>query len=310
MTGENNLRNTYDRANAVCVTYNSASTIEEMLLGLNRQGSSVASLVVMDNGSTDDTIERVKAVAPSVAFAVHTVSGSNVGFGRGINAAAKDERLDQSLPLLVINPDLRLSDEVLPTMLAELERNAKAGIVTAPLVREDGLPDTASARRLPTFGASVVYSVLGKRTPKLLRYNSKTADPDVNNADPAQARIIEATTGALMLISPKFRSPSSGVFDEDYWMYGEDLQLCRDAIREGFATVMTAAQSSLHYKGVSSGWPRSWRSNKAFHDALFIYYKKNLSISPALDPLVWAAVQLRLLLSAGLGMMKSRLSAS
>lgn len=310
MTTKDEPRNDSDRVNAVCVTYNSTSTIEEMMLGLDRQGPCLNSLVVMDNGSNDDTIERIRRFESTVSYPVHVIRGSNVGFARGINAAVMSGILDPTLPILVINPDLRLSDEVLGAMLTELSLNPAAGIVTAPLILDDGLPDTASVRSLPTLGASVIYSILGKRTPKAFKYNSKTDQATTIKPNDKEARVIEATTGALMLVNPKFRSARSGIFDEDYWMYGEDLQLCRDAINEGFATVMTATRSSLHYKGVSSGWPRSWKSNRAFHNALFVYYKKNLSASPALDPFVWTAVQLRFILSAGLGVIKSRLSPS
>jgi GT2 family glycosyltransferase len=163
-------------------------------------------------------------------------------------------------------------------MLDVLSSFPDAAVVTVPLVESDGSPDTASRRRLPTLGASVLYSVLGRLTPSALRYNRRENEsaPTLQTAGGIPVNALQATTGAVMLVPADFRQLDEGIFDRDYWMYGEDLQLCADAAAAGRQVLIAEVPPSVHVKGVSSGRPRSRRSNRAFHDAMLSYAQKNL----------------------------------
>ena len=262
------------------------------MASLAAQSQSVRSLVITDNGSSDATVSRVTAIARSMPFPVGIVKSSNVGFAAGVLAAGQHSLVDASLPTLCINPDLELAAGALPAMLSCLYSDDRVGVVTAPLVGIDGEPDSASVRKLPKSGTASVYAVLGRLTPKRLRYNNLGMQEGTHSG-PISSYAIEATTGALMLVNPSFRSADVGLFDTQYWMYGEDLQLCEDARVLGWKIMIAGVAPSLHIKGVSSGWPRSARSNKAFHDALRMYYDKNLSKGGMTDHLVHAGILVR-----------------
>lgn len=288
----------FKQVSVVMVTYNNARTIEAVLDGLAEQGNEILSeVVVVDNGSRDGTADIVRGLSNSYAWPLVLVQSANVGFAAGILAGTQHFS-GASLPTLCLNPDLVLAPGTLNGMLDALNKVENAGIVTAPLVTSDGVADSASVRKLPKLGTAAVYAALGKFTPTSLRYNGHSAKfvGEHNSAAP-----VEATTGALMLVHPQFRNPSHGIFDTDYWMYGEDLQLCRDAAEEGWVVLMTATAPSLHIKGVSSGWPRSLKSNIAFHRAMYQYYQKNLAKTPLLTVAVYLAVNARLMVSVGLG---------
>lgn len=287
------------RANVITVTYNNESTIEGLLLSLKNQGDAVAHVVVVDNGSRDSTAARVEGFAHSSPFPMTLLRNSNEGFARGYLRGGALQALDEAIPTLCVNPDLQLSRGVLTSMLHALAV-PRVGIVTAPLVDLSGRADSASVRTLPSFGGSAIYATLGKFTPERWRYNRPAVHAATGwEVAPGGVRFrrIEATTGALMLVSPNFRRASEGIFDTDYWMYGEDLQLCLDASRAELSVVMIDAPNSIHLKGVSSGWPRSWRSDKEFHRAMTIYYSKNLSKGSFSNSLVAWAVTVRMLLS-------------
>jgi N-acetylglucosaminyl-diphospho-decaprenol L-rhamnosyltransferase len=269
------------QANVFCVTFNNASTIEALMRSIARQAPSVACLVITDNGSSDNTLDIVRAVTDELPFPVAVIASRNVGFSRGVRLAGESECVKGWLPTLCVNPDLVLEPAVLSNMLALMANDTKTGVVTAPLVGKDGLPDSASIRTLPTLGMASVYAILGRLTPRKWRYNQHSP-VFVDTTNPASSgrargRVIEATTGALMLVNPHFRDARMGIFDTSYWMYGEDLQLCLDARAEQWKVVMMDFPPSLHIKGVSSGWPRSPTSNRAFHDAMRIYFDKNLA---------------------------------
>lgn len=267
----------------VTVTHNSASTIEAYFAGIAGCAGQIARVTIVDNASTDDTVERVRAAAAAASVPVEVIENENTGFAGGYSAASRSA-IPRGLPVLCLNPDVALAEGAVAAMVDVLASFPDAAVITTPLVESDGSPDTASRRRLPTLGASMVYAVLGSLTPATLRYNSREdVVPALRSAGGVPVSELQATTGAMMLVSADFRTLDSGIFDLDYWMYGEDLQLCADAAAIGRRVMIAEVEPSVHVKGVSSGRPRSHQSNRAFHDAMFRYARKNLVHSiPAL----------------------------
>lgn len=292
-------------ANVVCVSYNNRETITQLLDSLLVEAKHIAEVVIHDNGSSDTTVELARAWRDAnPGLQLHVVESSNVGFSSGVYGGSQKFQ-DTNLPTLCLNPDAILAPGTVNALLNVLQDDHRIGIATAPLLMSDGSMDPSCVRTLPKFGSSVLYAILGKLLPRKLRYNSARLE-EINHADtPRQTgsnyRQIEATTGALMLINPLFRNPSQPIFDLSYWMYGEDLQLCKDAADEGYVVAMVDFEPSIHVKGVSSGWPRSSKSNRAFHDALYVYYSKNFSRGPFDRALGKAAVGARLALSELMG---------
>lgn len=282
----------------VTVTHNSATTLEAYFAGIEACATDIAGVTVVDNASTDDTVARVRAAAASSSVQVEVIENDNAGFAGGYIAASRSG-LRRGLPVLCLNPDVALAPGAVDAMLDVLASFPDAAVVTVPLVESDGSPDTASRRRLPMLGASITYSVLGRLTPSRLRYNRREGDPTPTLRTTGGRRVsaLEATTGAVMLIPDDFRTLDEGVFDRDYWMYGEDLQLCADAAAAGRRVLIAEVEPSVHVKGVSSGRPRSRRSNRAFHDAMYRYAQKNLVANPVALRLLKAAVGAHFLLT-------------
>lgn len=284
-------------AKVVVVTYNNAGSVEAFLRGVITQGNTVQELVVRDNGSTDDTVARIGHLANHLDLAIPLTidSGSNLGFASGVAAAASLSAT--SAPLLVVNPDVVLTEGAVETLLIALGTHNDIGIATLSLQLPNGEEDPASRRRFPGLWDSALYSILGRWTPRRFRYNAD-AGAAVASAPSSPSLVeLEATTGALMLLNPAFRDGSGPIFDTDYWMYGEDLQLCLAAHQAGFRVVLVEGVQCLHMKGFSSGLPRSRTSDRAFHDAMYLYYLKNLTRGRLEAPFVRAAIQLRYILS-------------
>jgi N-acetylglucosaminyl-diphospho-decaprenol L-rhamnosyltransferase len=302
----------YLRVNVVVVTYQNSQTIENVLESLEQEHDLIEQVVIQDNGSSDATLAVAREwCATGTKLNVTVVAGTNVGFAAGVFQGCKSFT-DSSFPVLCLNPDLEVFPGTLVRLLDVLNTEPDAAIVTAPLVGEDGVMDTACIRRLPKLGTGLAYSLLGQFLPSRLKYNSIAA-PERPTGQGAHTSVsyswIEATTGALMLVNPEFRSSSVPVFDLSYWMYGEDLQLCWDAKSEGYKVAIIDYQASLHKKGTSSGWPRSKKSNAAFHEALAIYYSKNLSHGPLDREIIRAGMHVRLAVSLTCGRAATMLSA-
>lgn len=278
---------------AVCVTYNNANTIADLMNSLARQENSVSQLIVVDNGSSDNTVDVVNSASKDLPFAVDLIAGANIGFAAGIDLGAA-RVANPDVAILVVNPDVVLCDGIVSKMYGLLNAIPDAAIVTAPLTLGSGEPDPASRRSLPTTGRSMLYAVLGRFTPRRMRYNAGgSSSMSLQTVSAYQFSEIEATTGALMLVRPTFRNSSTGIFDTDYWMYGEDLQLCFDAATAGNKVLMLEVQGSVHIKGVSSGLPRTIRADREFHRAMYFYYRKNLSRNVVERVMVYCAVWTR-----------------
>jgi N-acetylglucosaminyl-diphospho-decaprenol L-rhamnosyltransferase len=288
-----------DACVVIAVTYNSASTIEAFLTALAHEGADVYQLVIVDNGSSDETVDLIKRFAADTALDMALVESHNSGFAGGYEVG-RQALAARNRPLLCINPDVILSAGTISRLLEALRTQPAVAIATAPLIGLDGLEDSASRRSLPNLTSGSLYGVFGKFLPRRWRYNSATKKPVVFATLPSGPVLheVQATTGALMMLSPTFRDGSAPIFDLDYWMYGEDLQLCFDAARHERKVVVVEVPPSVHVKGVSSGWPRSPASHLAFHRAMITYYEKNLRTTPLVSGLVKSAIWSRFTLTS------------
>lgn len=306
-----NIKDQKSKLNVVVVSYNNEKTINGLLESLKRESAYIAEVVLHDNGSADSTLRLATEWCNAQdVLQVKRIAGANLGFGAGIYAGCKNFK-DQSLPTLCLNPDVEIQEGTVVRLLDVLRGPDLVGIVTTPLVDESGQADSASVRMLPRLSTGLAYSVFGKLLPERFRYNSRPAPRLASGHGEATGvpyKNIEATTGALMLVNPQFRSSESPIFDLSYWMYGEDLQLCWDARAEGFKVSIIDYAPSLHRKGTSSGWPRGVKSNIAFHEALAIFYSKNLSRGPVDRVAIQAGMRLRLGLSLAAGWASRSLS--
>lgn len=283
------------KCNVISVTYNNAETIENLLNSLNANAANIEKMVLVDNGSTDATCTVVESLQPNLKFSLEIIKSTNTGFAGGYRMAGA-HITDPTIPTLCVNPDVVLHFEAVPALLNTLHLWSTIGIATCPLIGLDGVEDSASRRTLPKAGNSIVYALIGKLLPKSFRYNSKGPRSEGTVSllpDGTEISDIEATTGALMLVSPNFRRANLDIFDTQYWMYGEDLQLCADARTEAFRVVMVETKPSFHLKGVSSGWPRSAQANRAFHEAMYIYFRKNMNPNWVTSFIVYVGIKVR-----------------
>jgi GT2 family glycosyltransferase len=245
------------------VTYNSADQIGRCLDSVLGDPE-VASVAVRDNGSTDGTqplLERLAGASPSVLL---VGDGSNVGYGAGINEAARALGAEY---LLVLNPDTEVGSGALSAMLERFGDPA-VGMVGPKLVLADGSLDHGGARRAPTLRSAFLHSVPGLR-----RYANYVVD------EPGPE--VEAISGSCMLL-PRALFERLGGFDTGFWMYGEDLDLCLRVRQAGFAVGWESRAAVTHHRSASTGRYRSWRVTRAFYDAHIRYYDKHLA--PATGP--------------------------
>lgn len=230
---------------AIVVSHQSEATIDDCLARL-RASEGVAAIRVVDNDSTDATLEIVQrhAIAdPRVRFIANP---DNPGFAAGCNQGVAG--LADAVPpawLAFVNPDCLLAPDTLARLRA-LATPLGEALLGADLVDEAGARDPAARRRDPDFGA-----MLARRTGLLPKGGAASGSLAVAVDDALELQPVPVISGALMLVSRALFDRIGG-FDEAYRLHAEDLDLCRRARAAGAFIAVANRVQVVHLRGVSS----------------------------------------------------------
>lgn len=235
------------KLSVITVTYNSEKLIERLIKSLADLPKS-SEIIMVDSGSTDNTVELVKKYGQVKLI----VPGENVGFGKGCNLGAQTAEGEY---LLFLNPDSAVHPGAVKQMLDYAESHPSVGIVAPRLIEESGLSQP-SIRRLPTLWGAFKEYYLGK---------AGAYAPYAPIGD--QPILVECVVGAAILIK-KALFDQIGGFDQRYFMYYEDTELCRQVIKRGLEIVVLPTAVVDHAVGASqSNLKGTWnyQSSLVYH---------------------------------------------
>src|SRR3954447_12364565 len=271
----------------VIVSYRCRELLRDCLESLGEHASNTSMRIhVVDNASRDGTVELVRERFPQVDL---IPSDRNLGFSRANNLAI---RRGTARYVLALNPDTRITPGALEHLVELMDERSDIGICGCRLVLEDGTLDHAAKRSFPTpLSALGHFTGLGRgeRAPRRLAgYRA----PEV------EAGAVDAVNGAFMLMRRRALE-EIGLFDEGYWMYMEDLDLCYRAAQRGWLTWYDPSVSVVHIKAGTSGKNRALRLNYAFHYGMFRFYRRHYAgrNSKPLNLLVYGGIAVKLALS-------------
>lgn len=238
----------------VVVTHASASTIDDCLMRL-RVAHGVDEIRVVDNASSDGTMEIVQRHALQDARLRFIANPDNPGFAVGCNQGARDS---QSPWLAFVNPDLMVEPDTLTRLRAHAASVNGDALLGVDLVDEDGVRDAAARRRDPVFA-------------EMLRAPARASRLGVPPDDTLLLQPVDAISGALMLLPRTLFERLNGL-DEGYRLHAEDMDLCRRARQAGALVAVANDIRVLHIRGVSS------RSRPVFvewhkHRGLWRYFR-------------------------------------
>ena len=259
----------------VVVSYRTRELLRACLRSLARRPAENQRVVVVDNASGDGSAELTAEEFPEVDL---VAASRNLGFAAAANAGIARG----SAPyVLVLNPDTEVPPETLDALLALMEEKRDVGICGCKLVRPDGRLDHAARRSFPTILGALGHFTGAGRAPGAPHALAQYRAPDVDGGP------VDAVNGAFMLIR-RAALEQVGGFDERYWMYMEDLDLCFRFAEAGWVTWYEPSVSALHVKAAASGRHRSPKLTVAFHSGMARYYRTH--VAPQRNPLVNAAV--------------------
>ena len=227
----------------VTVTYECRGHVLALLDDLAAARADVAlEVLVVDNASGDGTVKAIRATHPWVDV---EALNENVGFGRANNRAILRARAPF---VALLNPDTRVTGDALTACLGELRRAPDVGILSPRVVDADGRFDRRCMRGFPTAWGVACHVT---RLDRLLRDDASRRYtmgwlPDDRPAD------VEAVSGAVMFARADALREAGG-FDERFFMYGEDIDLCLRVAATG-RRVRYWPGATVAHVGRGSGW--------------------------------------------------------
>jgi len=264
---------------AVVVNYEDGSLLTDCVRSLLADTSAGDfDLLVVDNGSTDGSIDELRAAFADVRI---VTSPGNVGYARAANLGIAATRA----PIVaVLNADLTVDVGTAKPMLARFDEEPGLGVCGPRMRNVDGT-DYPSARRIPGVGLAVAHGALGLWWPT----NPFTTRYRQLNADPAVPRSVDWVSGAAMWFR-RSALDAVGGWDEEYFMYMEDLDLCRRLRDAGFDVAYEPGGAVTHVGGASTSQV-PYRMLVQHHRSALRYARKRLT-GPRAVLLPFAAVYL------------------
>ncbi|MEK7166287.1 MAG: glycosyltransferase family 2 protein, partial [Patescibacteria group bacterium] len=203
-------------------------------------------IIVVDNNSTDGTCE---IITKDYTWVTLVKNAKNVGFSKANNLGVKKSKGEV---VLFLNPDTIVPAKTLEFVRKILLDDKSAGIATCKVLLPDGGLDDASHRGFPTpWRAFTFFLGLGTLLPRSNIFNGY----HLGYQDLHRLHQIDACAGAFLMIK-RVVGQAVGWFDEDYFWYGEDLDLCFRVKKNGYKVLFVPDVSIFHYKGAASGFKK------------------------------------------------------
>lgn len=243
----------------VIVSFNTKEILDQCLKSVQKAAKGLQTeAFVVDNNSGDGTPQMVKKNHPWVKLIANR---KNLGFSKANNQALAKTTGQY---ILVLNPDTKLLPDTITKMMSFMQKNLDVTVATCRVELAAGGLDRDCRRHFPSAWRSFChFSHLSKIFP-----GSKIFDQYyMGYLSDRKEHEVDACAGAFMFIR-KSAMDKVGLFDEDFFFYGEDLDWCWRFREAGYKIVYTPITKIIHYKGVSSGIKKDTQKlSKATHES-------------------------------------------
>lgn len=262
----------------IILNYNTKDFLRDCLRSIDKAKNDLKfEIIVVDNVSTDDSIQMV---AEEFSWVKLIGSHKNLGFAKGNNLGVPGAL---GKYVLFLNPDTIVFPKTLSGMVEFMEKHPRAGVSTCRVELPNQKLDEACHRGFPSpWNAFCHFSGLEKVFPKSKLF----AGYYMGWLPLSRVHKIDACVGAFLLVRREIGEKISW-WDEDYFLYGEDLDFCYRVQEEGWEIYYVPEYKIIHYKGASSGIKKQSkdlttasretrvRSARASTQAMRIFYQKH-----------------------------------
>lgn len=255
------------KLSVIIVNYNVQHFLEQCLTSALKALEGLdGEIWVVDNNSVDGSVEMVREKFPSVNL---IASKTNHGFSRGNNIAIEKANGEY---VLLLNPDTLVEEDTFRKTITFMDKTPDAGGLGVKMVDGKGnfLPESKRSLPTPTVAFYKIFG-LSSLFPKSKRFGKYHC----GHLDKNETHEIEILSGAFMMMR-KSVLQKVGLLDEDFFMYGEDIDLSYRITKGGFKNYYFADTRIIHYKGESTK-KSSVNYVFVFYNAMIIFAKKHFN---------------------------------
>ena len=226
-------------------------------------------IFVVDNDSEDGSYLKLKSRFSSEISCgkIKLIScDSNYGFARANNIAIRESKGDY---ILLLNSDTIVKEGSIDDPLNYIKNHQEVGAIGPKILLPNGNLDKAAKRSFPN-PINSFYKLFGfSKIKKKSKYN----DYNLDDLDENGVYEVDSLVGAFMLVSREVVQ-EVGLLDEDYFMYGEDIDWCYRIKKSGWKVIYFGKAEIIHYKGSSSKKMKS-KLIYEFHRSMYLFYNKH-----------------------------------
>lgn len=280
----------------IIVSYNTAELLKNCIESVYKTyPKDKLEIFVVDNGSSDGSPAMIKK---SFRDVILIESKKNLGFSKANNLAIK-RAVGQYI--LLLNPDTIVTKDSLNKCVQYMDKHGDVGILGCKVLLPDGRLDVACRRSFPTPSVSF-YRMTGLS--KLFPKNRLFGQYNLTYLDENETYEVDSIVGAFMLVRRKVIE-LVGMLDEDYFMYGEDIDWCYRIKQAGWKVTYYHEAVIYHYKGASGG-KKDPRIIREFYRAMRLFYEKHYKSEYTVitTGIIYFGINMKMLLSLGLNQLK------
>jgi GT2 family glycosyltransferase len=280
----------------VIVSYNTRELLKKCIQSIYMTyPNNNLEILVVDNGSSDGSPTMVRDEYGNVILIENK---ENLGFAKANNIAIN---ISKGRYVLLLNPDTVVTEGCLDKCIQYLDEHKDIGVLGCKVVLPDGKLDLACRRSFPTPEVSF-YRMTGLS--KLFPKNKLLAQYNLTYLDENETYEVDSVVGAFMM-GRREVIERVGMLDEDYFMYGEDIDWCYRIKQAGWKVIYFHEAEIAHYKGASGG-KKNPRIIREFYRAMYLFYKKHYKskYSIFVTGFIYSGISFKLMLSLAINQLK------
>jgi len=267
----------------IIVNYNVKEFIQNLIQSIYKATPGLSyEIIIVDNASTDGSVEFLREKFPTINIIANKI---NLGFSKANNQGLK---LATGKYLLLLNPDALVREDTFIRMIQFFEENPEAGLAGCKILNPDGTLQLACRRSFPgpwtSFCKVTGLSSLFPKSRLFAKYNLTYLNED-------DTYEVDAISGSFMMFKKEVYDKIGGL-DEQFFMYGEDLDFCYRVQKAGFKVYYVHNTQIIHYKGESTK-RSSLDETRIFYSAMHLFVKKHLSTSFLVELILQTAIFFR-----------------
>ncbi len=260
----------------VIVNFNVRYFLEQCILSVRAASKNLQTeIIVVDNNSSDESCELLQNKYPEVKLISNK---KNTGFSKANNQGVE---IALGKYVLILNPDTVVAEDAFEQLMSFAEAKINLGIVGVKLIDGSGnfLPESKRGIPTPKVAFNKLFGISSKQTGKYYATHLNENDTGV----------VDVLVGAFMFLKKEVYQEVNG-FDEDYFMYGEDIDLSYKVKIHGYQNFYFSNTQVIHYKGEST--KKDLKYLKYFLGAMKIFYKKHFKLNLLYDFIMSFGIQI------------------